>query len=251
MNRILVGEDNAVARRILEALLEDEGRHCTLAATAAQVLDALRKDSFDLLLLDYRLDQTTDQVINQIHQSEGLAPQPGLKIYILSAEPAEEIFEKMKGVHYDGYLAKPISKDTLVALLNNGSVESSTLAPNASHQIDLSHLESLIGPDFEKIKRIVTSFLSESESHLTRIGKLIDERNWAELQNAVHKARSGFGYLGLKFIHTQLVEWEREIPKQMTPEAHRLRFENIKRDSAQAHLLLLQHLAEREKQQKK
>src|SRR6185312_15440669 len=50
--RILVAEDNAVNRRIVEALLSPLGAAITFAGNGAEALDVLRTQTFDVVLMD-------------------------------------------------------------------------------------------------------------------------------------------------------------------------------------------------------
>jgi DNA-binding NtrC family response regulator len=55
MSRILVVDDESSIRLLYSHELADEGYQVTTAATAAEAVEALQKDDFDLILLDIKL----------------------------------------------------------------------------------------------------------------------------------------------------------------------------------------------------
>ena len=55
MAKVLVADDNAQVRDLLELLLEDAGHQVTLCADGSEVLPALRSERPDVVLLDLNM----------------------------------------------------------------------------------------------------------------------------------------------------------------------------------------------------
>jgi signal transduction histidine kinase len=111
--RILVAEDNAVNQKLALHLLEKQGHHVHVAATGYQVLAALERDSFDLILMDVQMPEMDGiETCIAIRESE---KRNGTRIPIiaLTAHAMSGDRERCLSAGMDGYLAKPITEDQL------------------------------------------------------------------------------------------------------------------------------------------
>ena len=55
--RVLVAEDNVTNQKIISAILDQEGHQTTIAAHGGEVLSLLKKDKYDLILMDMRMPE--------------------------------------------------------------------------------------------------------------------------------------------------------------------------------------------------
>lgn len=75
MKRILIIEDEPNLRDLYVLELEEEGYSCTAAGTGSEALDTLRKESFDLVMIDIKLpDITGIELIQQVKPLVGDTP---------------------------------------------------------------------------------------------------------------------------------------------------------------------------------
>lgn len=107
--RILVVDDDANVREVLEALLERLGGHAVGARDGAAARARLRELQFDLVLVDRELpDIEGDELAREIRQVD-----PTLAIVLLTGDPAGA----RSGAAYDEALVKPVGLDRLRRLL--------------------------------------------------------------------------------------------------------------------------------------
>ncbi|RYD48480.1 MAG: response regulator, partial [Verrucomicrobiaceae bacterium] len=104
--RVLLVEDNEVARRAVEELLSGEGAKVTAAADGRSALASLDKAEFDVLLLDLNLpDMDGTGVLHRLSESGQLI---GRKI-VISGDARPERVSQVKALGADEILAKPVS----------------------------------------------------------------------------------------------------------------------------------------------
>lgn len=212
LGNILIGEDNLVSQQVMEALLETKCEKLTLVSGYAELIHELNKERYDLLLLDYHMDQDADFMVTQIRLGDSI--NKNIPVFILSAEPEIVVMEKMREIPFDGYVKKPIDFTQLEAALNHTLLIRSTStneAASSSDEIDLSNLEILMGNNPERVRQIVKIFNKEVNDFFVKMDQLLIKQDWDNLRALVHKARASYGYIGLTSLYTQLTQWESEI----------------------------------------
>ena len=226
LGNILIGEDNLVSQQVMEALLEKKCKKITSVAGYAELIGELNKEHYDLLLLDYHLDEDADFMVKQIRQ--GNSSNKNIPIFILSAEPETVVLEKMRGITIHGYVKKPIDFPLLEATLNRTFTISTPPTHDDIDIIDLSKLEVLLGDSPERVKRIVKIFRTETLDYFVRMEQLLAKQDWQNLRALVHRARASYGYLGLTSLHKQLTEWEGDIDARKNQSSYRQTIDSIK-----------------------
>jgi signal transduction histidine kinase/CheY-like chemotaxis protein len=117
--RVLVAEDNAVNQRLVVRLLEKRGHRIEVAGNGREALAALKKASFDLVLMDVQMPEMdgleATAAIRQREKSEG-THQP---VIALTAHAMKGDREKCMVAGMDGYLTKPIRPEELDAILKS------------------------------------------------------------------------------------------------------------------------------------
>ena len=117
--RVLLAEDNAVNQMLAVRLLEKRGHRVTVAGNGRQALEALAKESFDLVFMDVQMPEMdgmeATQAIREKERNSGLH-QP---IIALTAHAMKGDREKCLAAGMDGYLTKPIRPQQLDEVLAN------------------------------------------------------------------------------------------------------------------------------------
>jgi signal transduction histidine kinase/DNA-binding response OmpR family regulator len=115
--RILLAEDNAVNQRLASRLLEKRGHCVVVAGNGREALEALEKESFDLVFMDVQMPVMDGlEATAAIRKKEG-AIGNRLPIVALTAHAMKGDREKCLAVGMDGYLTKPIRPQELDEIL--------------------------------------------------------------------------------------------------------------------------------------
>jgi CheY-like chemotaxis protein len=113
--RVLIVDDHPTNRRLPAALLRQHGWEVDVAADGETALDKLAIAHFDAVLLDLNMPQVSGfEVCRRIRADEWLGH---LRIYAYTSMTLME--DKMQSAGFDGLLAKPLSAQTLIAMLDS------------------------------------------------------------------------------------------------------------------------------------
>src|SRR4030095_11021644 len=115
--RVLLAEDNLVNQRLVVELLEMRGHSVTLATNGREVLSALEKDSFDVVLMDVNMREMngyqTTEAIRKRERTNGTH----LPIIAITGLALKDDRERCLRAGMDACLCKPIrSKDLFEAV---------------------------------------------------------------------------------------------------------------------------------------
>lgn len=114
--RVLLAEDHAINRKVVELLLAGSGIELTSVENGAEAVAAVARDRFDLILMDMQMpvmDGLT--AIRAIRLAEAASGRPGALISTLSANALPEHVSASLDAGADAHLSKPIDTALLFA----------------------------------------------------------------------------------------------------------------------------------------
>jgi signal transduction histidine kinase/DNA-binding response OmpR family regulator len=115
--RILLAEDNVVNQKLAVRLLERLGYRADLAANGLEALDALRRQPYDVVLMDVQMPEMDGlKATRAIHQEWPSERRP--RIVAMTANVSKEHREACFAAGMDDYLGKPVRVPELVAALS-------------------------------------------------------------------------------------------------------------------------------------
>jgi DNA-binding response OmpR family regulator len=112
MARILVVDDEADIRFVLESLLVERGHSVATAADGAAALATLAEERFDVMVLDVMMPGTSGiEVLDRVRADRRLR---GLPVIVLSAD--SNVISRARGLRHgaDDYVGKPFDMDELM-----------------------------------------------------------------------------------------------------------------------------------------
>ena len=115
-SRLLVVDDNKVNRLLLTRSLELQGHRVATAENGRIALDMLRKEPFDLVLLDMEMPEMDGfQVLEQIFDDRALR---GLPVIVTSSLEGVESVVRCIELGAEDYLPKPVNPVLLKARIS-------------------------------------------------------------------------------------------------------------------------------------
>ena len=115
---VLLVEDNQVNQKIAQGLLQKSGLTVTVAANGQEALDLLARQGFAVVLMDCQMPvldgYTATAAWREQEAREGRSRTP---IIAMTAHAMEGDREKCLAAGMDDYLAKPVTKEALAAML--------------------------------------------------------------------------------------------------------------------------------------
>lgn len=191
-SRILVVDDNIPNSLLVKHILEKHSAIGAYVYNGIEAISLLRKESFDLILMDIQMSVMDGFTAIQKIKEYKLSTAP---IIAMTAYVTEIEVEKCKAAGFDAYIPKPIDEKTLTEkiaylLSNNNSASDTAIASNYLHEL------------FNNDPTLIDSFLTEldiqwqkDESDLINAIKRNDEKSIASI---LHRIRSTFSALGPK-----------------------------------------------------
>ena len=121
---ILVVDDNEVNRRLATRLLEKQGHSVVTAVSGRGAIEALEKQSFDVVLMDVQMpDMDGFEATQEIREHERRTG-AHVPIIAMTAHAMEGDRERCLSAGMDGYVSKPIAADALLTAIEQ-TLESS------------------------------------------------------------------------------------------------------------------------------
>ena len=116
MNRkVLVADDSATIRMIVQATLNAAGWDVVLAADGAQALDLARTHQPALVITDWNMPVLDGPgLIAALRAEPALAALP---VLVLTTEGDEQVYAQARALGVQGWLGKPVEPETLVAVV--------------------------------------------------------------------------------------------------------------------------------------
>jgi CheY-like chemotaxis protein len=110
--RILLAEDNVVNQKVAVSILQRMGYRPEVAANGLEVLEALRRQTYDVVLLDMQMPEMDgEEVSRQIIELWPRAKRP--RLIALTANALEGDREHYRDIGLDDYISKPIHIEEL------------------------------------------------------------------------------------------------------------------------------------------
>ncbi len=242
--RVLLVEDERLLDRVVTEALRTASLTCEVARTGKEALEWLQTRSYDLVLLDLQLPDTTgDEVLRQLR-----AQFPQLPVVLITAYSAAEELGEARLYAPDAFLAKPFDLDTLLAtvwnLLRRGTRAPHTHAvvsmPSQHESAPVPSLPSggdlitLLGSEVKLVGRVVArddyllSVRTELVSNAPSKGTL-----WVEWvgADALYRFRSR---IARQVVHEDTLGWYLHLPRLI----HRVQRRRHPRLSAEGQVML-------------
>lgn len=117
--RILLADDNLVNQKVISKLLGKMGYQADLAANGLEVLESIKRQTYDLVLMDIQMPEMDGlEATRRIREAETkITGTPHIYVVALTAEALQGDRERFLAAGMDDYLSKPIRVDALQSAL--------------------------------------------------------------------------------------------------------------------------------------
>jgi PAS domain S-box-containing protein len=159
--RILIAEDLAVNQKLMQGLLAKFGYRADVAGNGIEVLQALKRQPYDVILMDVQMPEMDGlEASRQITHRYGPRQRP--RIVALTANAMKEDREVCLAAGMDDYLAKPVKPEVLrEALIRCGEWRKGAKAADQDEAnrppMDRAASEPGVQTDVETVRRVVNA----------------------------------------------------------------------------------------------
>ena len=246
--RILLAEDNSVNQKVALEMLKKLGCRADVAGNGLEVVEAMRRIVYDILLLDCSMPEMDGfEATAEIRKMESAAHHT--VIIAMTASALEGDREKCLAAGMDDYLAKPVRQADLRAKLllwqeriagrNNGAAAGPKFPANGSgngsgngQEVDRSRLADLValGDDGDPgwMRVLIQQFVVDATTRLAALRQALQRGDCGAARMEAHSLKGSSSNLGI----TRMAEACQDLQKAC--EQHSL-------DLALQHLARVEH----------
>ncbi|KAF0248718.1 MAG: multi-sensor hybrid histidine kinase [bacterium] len=217
--RILLAEDNVVNQKVAINMLKRLGYRADMTANGFEVLDALARQSYDVILMDVQMPDMDGLTATQEIKKDFVG-KACPRIIAMTASSMQGDKEKCLAAGMDDYISKPVDIKELQAALKRCHNLEPTLAQHSSvSETSLFNSQSLNSlRELQELQdqgepnliiELVDLFLEDTPTKINWLKQAIAENDATQLEYAAHALKSSTANLGA----SQMTAYCQELEK--------------------------------------
>ena len=209
---VLIGDDNATNRMVLQRMLEQMGHQCVAVEGGEAVLLSLEEEHYDVVIVDKNMpDMSGLDVYSAFTMAHGSTAE--IPFIILTADATQESRDACALAGIRHFLTKPVSLSRLQEVLFDAMQDSHQRAENEAIPdnrnevaeslpvIDaeaFEKLEILGGGDDQFMRDIITNFEADANRDIRALESAVANHDLVTFRDSAHALKGAAMYLGLQ-----------------------------------------------------
>ncbi|AZA64357.1 sensor histidine kinase [Chryseobacterium carnipullorum] len=228
---VLLVEDNELNQLVAENSLKHFKCSVTKADNGRMAVDLLRKEQFDIILMDIQMPEMDGIEATKIVREELGIETP---IIALTANAFKTEIDNCISAGMDDYITKPFIEENLLNIIHKYTKiqrRTNTTISNMSETLyDLKNIQILSRGDEDFIQKMLSIFISQTQETIPLVEKAFEEKDHAEIARLIHKIKPSIEGIGIYSIKEDVKQLEVLAKEQNTElfEMYAL-FESIKK----------------------
>ncbi len=246
--KILLAEDSLINQKVAINQLKNLGYEVDVAANGKEVLEAIARIRYDLILMDCQMPEldgyTTTRRIRQLDN-----PNCDIAIVAMTANALKEDRARCLNAGMDDYVSKPIRKEDLAAKLKyweriilvgddvniaedlkNVSDIPPTISQTISTPVELpvdigidwKYLNQVTGENEEFKNELLKAFVETMPPHLELLKQAIATANYSEIEQKAHLIKGSSASMGIRSAELPASQLEQQGRWQQLDNAEQL-----------------------------
>jgi CheY-like chemotaxis protein len=201
--KILLVEDNKLNQILATAMLKHWGAEVIVAGNGQIAIEAMEKESFDLVLMDIQMPVMDGLTASKIIRENLKSTIP---ILALSANVLQGVAEKCEESGMQGYISKPYEAENLVRKIIDLVSENKKLAGNTTNKFDnlvvadTQNLKRIIGSNQAEFKNMIARFLELTPAYALELNMASEANDLEALALASHKIKSSIDLVSAQIM---------------------------------------------------
>ncbi|CAN1527293.1 aerobic respiration control sensor protein ArcB [Flavobacteriaceae bacterium] len=199
---ILLVEDNEMNRMVAQNSLSYFKCKVTEAENGLQALELLKKEKFDIILMDIQMPELDGIETTKIIRKELKLTVP---IIALTANAFKSVIYKCKRVGMNDYITKPFEESILIETIAKHTFDTNTEITNHENSstellYNLKSLQDLSKGNKDFVTKMITIFVNQIIDTIANIDNAILENNFNEVARLIHKIKPSIENLAIESI---------------------------------------------------
>ena len=194
---ILLAEDDNIGRKVALMMLESLGCRADSVSNGSEAVEAVLEDGYNVVLMDLQMPGLDG--LEATRRIRGMSLQAQPTIIAMTARASAEDRELCMASGMDGYLTKPIRKETLHRALLDVTPAIGSDEPDAGDGgVDSGRLAVLLRTGGQElVSELIGLYLDEMPDRLNLLRAAIESEDTEALRTVAHKIRGSSSNLGL------------------------------------------------------
>ncbi|WP_395056816.1 PAS domain S-box protein [Flavobacterium sp.] len=198
---ILLVEDNDINRMMVQNSLQYFNCKVTEAENGIEALELLKKQNFDIILMDIQMPELDGIEATKIirHEYKLLTP-----IIALTANAFKTEIEKCKEAGMDDYITKPFDETILIETIAKQVLKNPDIS-NTNPSIDenlynLNSLNNLSRGNHDFVIKMITIFTTQTADTINKMNQALKINDFVEVSKLIHKIKPSIEGIGVVSI---------------------------------------------------
>ncbi|HMQ51156.1 MAG TPA: response regulator, partial [Anaerolineae bacterium] len=216
---ILLAEDNGVNQKVALGTLKRIGYTADVAANGLEVLEALERQTYDVILMDVQMPEMDGLETTHRIRQDGFSKYRQPRIIAMTAHALAGDRERCLEAGMDDYISKPVRIHELIEALRRCAIQPLPVqtpvepqVPSLDSVIDLSVLNDfrmMMGENGTYIAiELIQTFFDESSTLLAQLETGVNKRDAYAIRSAAHALKSSAANLGAHQLSTMAEQLE-------------------------------------------
>lgn len=184
--KVLVVEDNAVNQKLAQVLLKKLRHRAVIAANGRAAISALKKQAFDLVLMDIQMPVMGGLEAASAIRAEEMRIGGHIPIIAMTAHAMSGDRDRAIQAGMDDYISKPIRFEDLRRAIQR----------HAPAGLDVAALLEGVSGDRKLLRELIELFLADAPRLLARVKRAIVRGDADRLKQAAHALKGSIGNFG-------------------------------------------------------
>ncbi len=225
--RVLVADDCDDLRRVTEIILHQAGAHPVCVADGESAVQRACQETFDVILLDIHMPQLDGvSALKELRRRGVRAP-----FLAISADATEETRRRCRRAGFNGFIAKPFDRDTLLTNLRRvvdpagagGHDESSLIPASTTRSVTPNDrgdpIHSELVDQSPRLAEAVAEFVDALEHDIDRLDEALARDDAETVLDITHRLKGAGGINGYMCVSQAADRIGRCVAQAELPEA--------------------------------
>jgi signal transduction histidine kinase/HPt (histidine-containing phosphotransfer) domain-containing protein len=201
--KVIVVDDDIMILRLCGLILAKNEISFITFNDAKRLLDEKPDPDVTHILMDIRMPEINGiELCHELHKKYDSA----IKFVALTAHVLPQEKQELLDEGFDAVLSKPFREQELLGLFN--IIKSGNGNGKESGEVDLSTLRSMTFGDEALFQSIITQFIEETESDVSKLNESLSGLNAIIVREIIHKLAGRTGQMGMVSLSSSLKEIE-------------------------------------------